>query len=1270
MNSNPTDQRPATERTGGTPAGVRPPPLPPARPPGAARQVDVRAGPALPADIGRALSAAAPHARRVGKFLVYIFVPLALLALIAGGVIAMRLRHGPISFDILVPPIERGINAELDGNTVKIKSAELRVGNGGGLEFRLVDMSLSDETGAIVAAAPLSAVNISTSALWRARIVPEKVVLIDPEINLAFSEETGLSMSLSKLSGSGKAGSEKAGSEKAAGAAGKDAPQLPAAGPETSGSAISKDKPIAKPLNLAKLLSESSARARRKMDATSYLSEFGIQNATVVLDYAGRRSSWRITDASIDFSHKRKRSVISGRATVASERGPWAFSFLTDETDKAGRLVVKTAIRDLVPSTLAAAAPPLALLKMFDVPVAGDASVELAIEGDVEKAEIALEVGTGRLVLPGVSADPLRLTAGLFRLNYDGAERQWQLLPSPVKWADGNIQFSGTAKDISGEKGPPVWRYSIDGKNGTLEANEFKVAPVSLEQWSVLGSIIPRRGVVEIGDFRMKGGGGEISFKAMTQAGPQGQSSRADVTFTPMPLDTLKAMWPRALAPGARAWVGERVTSASFKGGTVHFASGEFMHGEAPVLGDIGERLSATFEVADATMLALKGMAPIVAPRTLVRLENNALEVAIPEAHAVLQGNRKVPIKGGRLTSPDVMGPRPDSELVFSVQSALGPFLEVLETLPVRPVREASPLPKAADGKVDAQFKIKLPLVSGLDAEEVSIEGKAKITDGRFGKVGGQFDVQGFTLALDLTGAALEAKGDLLVNGVPAKITGQRIFSASTDQQPPVKVTASLDDTDRNQLGLDINDIVQGVVPIEVTLAKGATSEPVIHLKADLTNAELNIEPIAWRKAQGRPAVLDTDIASGKSHKTELQNFKVAGDDVAIEGWVGVGADNKMKEFFFPDFSLNVVSRLEVQGTRGGDSVWNIKAHGKNFDGRDFFKSLFSVGEEQKAKSLKPNPGIDLSAEIDNVIGHSDVSLRGLKLKLSSRAEKLTKLDARGTLDGGAPLAAVLDAKPGTPRRLLADSTDAGATMKLLDFYPNVQGGRLQLEVNLDGKGNAEKTGILWVNNFKVLGDPIVSEVVGSADQGRPAISGKKQVTREVFNFDQLKAPFSIGYGQFVLEESYVKGPVMGANMRGKADFKTRRINIGGTYIPLQGLNGALGGIPLLGQILSGAHGEGIFGITFAVQGAMSEPQVLVNPLSIVTPGILRGLMEMTPYDPKIQTRDEIAPSKPVEQRVRASAPPVEVSQPPARKTRPAAATPGISDGWTSTTTP
>ena len=92
-----------------------------------------------------------------------------------------------------------------------------------------------------------------------------------------------------------------------------------------------------------------------------------------------------------------------------------------------------------------------------------------------------------------------------------------------------------------------------------------------------------------------------------------------------------------------------------------------------------------------------------------------------------------------------------------------------------------------------------------------------------------------------------------------------------------------------------------------------------------------------------------------------------------------------------------------------------------------------------------------------------------------------------------------------------------------------------------------------------------------------------------------------------------IRGPLVGARMRGKVDFKSQRLQIGGTYIPLSGLNSALGGLPVLGQILAGPKGEGIFGITFAIQGPMASPEVLVNPLSGIIPGILRETQQLTP---------------------------------------------------------
>jgi hypothetical protein len=97
---------------------------------------------------------------------------------------------------------------------------------------------------------------------------------------------------------------------------------------------------------------------------------------------------------------------------------------------------------------------------------------------------------------------------------------------------------------------------------------------------------------------------------------------------------------------------------------------------------------------------------------------------------------------------------------------------------------------------------------------------------------------------------------------------------------------------------------------------------------------------------------------------------------------------------------------------------------------------------------------------------------------------------------------------------------------------------------------------------------------------------------------------------------------MLGASIRGKVDYKMRRVNLGGTYVPLQGLNSALCEIPLFGAIITGPKCEGITGMTFAIQGSMDRPEVIVNPLSMLAPGIFRDIFQMTPFDPKVQRRD------------------------------------------------
>ena len=63
-----------------------------------------------------------------------------------------------------------------------------------------------------------------------------------------------------------------------------------------------------------------------------------------------------------------------------------------------------------------------------------------------------------------------------------------------------------------------------------------------------------------------------------------------------------------------------------------------------------------------------------------------------------------------------------------------------------------------------------------------------------------------------------------------------------------------------------------------------------------------------------------------------------------------------------------------------------------------------------------------------------------------------------------------------------------------------------------------------------------------------------------------------------------------------------------GEIAPAYTLNSLLANIPLIGTMLSGGA-DGVFAASFSVNGPIEDPNVSVNPLSVLTPGIIRRLL-------------------------------------------------------------
>jgi hypothetical protein len=1188
----------------------------------------------LPVQKGRELVRHIPEPVQIGLsklshrsllFTLEIFAGLFVVCLVMMALAYGRLNQGPMSLASLVPILEDAINREMADVEVKIDDAILqRDKTGPGVNFRLRNIRLIDKKGAVVAQAPLAAIGLSGKALLSGKIAPGSVDFIGPRLLMFQTAEGVVSLSFTRDA------PNEASAEKPSASDGQPASAEPGisiiGGPND--------------INISQTIAAAFDQARKRKTASAYLSRFGVRDAVVIFDQLGKQSFWQVPDFSIDLDHKKKESIILGRGAISSATGPWKFNFRTEQSAKHKRLTFTALIQDLVPTGLAANFPGFPALQALNLPLSAKTSVHLSTSGKLLGAEAKVDVASGQIILPWDRKYPVSIDKGELHVRYEANNKRIDILPSKIEWGKSHATISGFFSPVKNQDNENLWAFELKADDALFGVEQFGLEPTKVQRLDLKGTVDKKAGRVVLQKFTMQMKEGLIEFGGTVVDALGSPEIKLAGNFSPMSLDILLKMWPKFVAAGAREWVGERVSAGQLTSGSFEI---DLKPGELAKLqqgGDIPE--SAVIVDLAATGLELmyiEGLPPVQTADATLQLRGRSMEFDAPQAWVILPSGKKIMLGAGHFKVADLR-PLPEiGELEFATKGSAEALLELLDHKPLGFVSEAGLKPSDVGGKTEGKFKLVLPLIKGLEFSDVKLQGTINLEEATLSGAVGGANVEGGEVTFKVTEQAFDAQGDLLVNGVPAVLSWQRIFDAPLEKQPELRLSTVLDELAREKLGIKINHMLRGPVPTIVSIDQKSvgTDAKKVHVQADLGGAELILTNVGWRKPRGRGAVLGFDVGKGVEGGTELQNFRIIGDDIAIDGWISLAEDNWPNAFFFPNFSFNVITHMEVSGKLSKDNVWKVQANGPAYDGRQFFRSLFSSGQLADDQPLRPEsaPGLELKARIGTMVGFFDTTVKDVTINLAKRKGRMQSLNAKGLLNGKSEVAVKIVDGGQSERVLLAESDDAGSAFRLIGFYPRMEGGQTSLKVMLDAQGLARKTGTLWARDFTVLGDTVISEVISNVDDdsgvafGRQG-GGERVARRQRIPFDQLEVPFSVGGGQFVLHNSYVNGPQLGATIRGNVDIKNRVVDLGGTFIPLYGLNSALGSIPIIGNILVGRRGEGIVGITYTVRGSTGNPRVQVNPLSIVAPGIFRQIFEFTgrtpsafpqPPRPRAQTR-------------------------------------------------
>lgn len=836
-----------------------------------------------------------------------------------------------------------------------------------------------------------------------------------------------------------------------------------------------------------------------------------------------------------------------------------------------------------VPAFLAPFADNTPELAGIQVPITGMASLTVTREGAVDTLVFDLSAGSGTISIPKSAIDPAN----------DAAE--------PVKLALASAAFAGN------------WNAAV-GRRLTVDRAAARFAP---------GTVVPLPPPIDHAmpflSFSGRGTWDEATGRAaiagvvldldgptVTLDGTVGGTGDADAgsitaVVRGLAADRLPVYWPKALAPGGRDW---SVTHLS--AGVVPEATATIRLARdngALTVGDV----SMDMQVRGLTLDYFPPLPPvrdIVGTGTFVQ---NRLTFTV--SHGVCNG---LSVAGARIDFPDIGAPIEHIVIDVDIDGPLSRALDLLDRKPLQFISGMGLSPASVKGHSDIRLTLRMPLLNDLRVDQIELVADSRITDGSIPDIALGKSLTDIAMDLHVTTAGMRATGNAKFADVPASFVWSEQFKGGPG--PKLNVDVAIHDVpadDIRTLGVPVvveaADIVEGPVSATINLKGDPAAQNTIAAHIDLSKSAFTIPVLGFHKAAGRPAVLSLTLQRDGSETVKITPITVTGDAMAAAGDVIMAPDGGVSSvnLDFLRFGGTDVSGSVLRMPGGG---WDVSLSGPQLD-LSPFRNRMEHSDSESGTQTSGAPGADLSINLDfDRVRTGDGIIENVTATLVREDDVWRLIQVMGTLSGGDPIEVLVLPGADNGRDLSITAHDGGGALRALGLFDNIVGGKLDITGRFDdSRPGIRLSGVVRMGHYRLVRAPILARILDVL-----AVTGiVNSLSGPGIAFSSLNVPFSFDGSTIEITNGRTHGLSLGLTTSGTVDLDQQTMNLRGSVVPFFAINSALSNIPLLGDLLTGTEpGSGIFAASYQLSGDMDNPDLQVNPLSIIAPGILRELLE------------------------------------------------------------
>jgi hypothetical protein len=947
-------------------------------------------------------------------------------------------------------------------------------------------------------------------------------------------------------------------------------------------------------------------------DFLQYISEIAVRDIRV-------QSGGEATSNGSHFLMMRKGSRIS--ASVRIEYGaPERVSSVigTAEISPAGDGQAELALSRLDPRDIGRFSNFLTPLRGIQLPVTAMMNVNFAKGGKPINGTAELFVDPGLVQLTGARVDVREL---VMAAEIDFLTRRIFMRDARFNVAGVAGQLSGRASYEQNQKNRlSTINFAFDGTGARVDLPGLLKQTLTIPRAKLNGNYDFIRDAVEIDLLELTHNFGTAKASGLVSLTDRNPHFNITTDFGAMGRAGAEGLWPLTISPRARDWVEKNLFGGQLRAGSFAINAsleeltrrkkGDPMREDALLLDlefeNIGVRYLAGLPVLDDTSarLILRGSS------MEVRGEGGIIQLP------TLTGDvSPMKVETVRFFTPNSRDALQAVDIDFSGTGVTRDILRAINRPPLNALRQIDFDFDRLDGTVQANVALQVPVFAPPAQRKlrfkVDVETRDLAVDGALGP----FTLSDGRSKMTLTHEGLRAVGRVKANGVDGGFEWHQPFGAAqADAALAVHGFFSPQ---------DIADLGQGWAATRLVgkphvnlLINGPITRPTDYrVFVDLKSAKLTMQPLAFEKPEGTAGAVTAVIKNDESGEIEEIRARLdLPDQKPLRVKMGFSGPI-MNTLEMTPLSLGRDKNLRAEIETVNDKRL-VKMTADTLDvSRLFYGGNRAVKLQPEKFAILPFLGDEAVIEFqaDKLVGANNVTMDQARMRVVRQNGLHEKLAMQGVFYDGTELLMDIERDTVFRRKFFVQADRAANLFRMLDWIDEIYGGSLVVQGRLYDEGEIvdgrrrDMSGRVTMTGFRARNVPVLASIVSLA-----SLRGiSDTLSGDGIKFEKAQGNFAFGGGRLTVKKGRMHGAAVGITLQGDYDIDKGDVDFGGTVIPSYTLNSFFGKIPIVGPILSGRRGEGILGIGYRVSGEAGKANILVNPLSVLTPGFLRRIFEI-----------------------------------------------------------